>query len=60
MSEIKIVIGRNGKVKIQNPGGSDASFTEKLAKDLGNIEERHKGVVYSPQETKNQQEQGQG
>ena len=47
--EIKITIGNGGKVKITTAKGSaseSAGFTEKLAKDLGDIEERHKGHSY--------------
>lgn len=60
MKEIKLIIGRGGKVKILAKGtkgkGSE-QFTEKLAKDLGEIEERHKGNTYEINEQGQSQSQ---
>jgi hypothetical protein len=44
--EIKLIIGRGGKVKILDKAKNAAGFTEKLAKELGQVEERHKGGSY--------------
>jgi len=52
--EIKLVIGRGGCVKILDKAKNSAAFTEKLAKELGQIEERHKGSEYST-DSQNQQ-----
>ena len=61
MKEIKIVIGKGGRTKILAPGGKGQgtkAFTEKLAKELGDIEERHKGEHYEKTEQKGQISQG--
>ena len=52
--EIKLIVSKGGRVKILDKGGSNARFTEKLAKDLGKVEERHRGGVYN--QTNNQQQ----
>lgn len=47
--EIKLIV-KGGKVKVLAKGASAqeaASFTEKLSKELGEIEERHKGGHYN-------------
>ncbi len=59
MTEIKIKIGKGGKVDVKVPPSQSeqvAKFTEKLAKDLGKIEERHKAGNYVHNETKAQQQ----
>lgn len=46
MKEIKLTFGRGGKVRMKANKSSAvemSAFTEKLAKNLGNIEERHVG-----------------
>jgi len=58
--EIKIVIGKGGKVKMladKASSGETAAFTEKLAKELGEIEERHKSGHVVSNETKNELKQ---
>ena len=62
MVEIKIRIGKNGKIDIKVPQSQSqkaANFTEKLAKDLGKVEERHKGTTHTKTETNTQQQVGQ-
>jgi hypothetical protein len=47
MKEVMLVIKKGGRVAIfaEGPKGAGTKeFTEALAKELGNIEERHKGV----------------
>jgi hypothetical protein len=60
--EIKLVIGRGGRTKILAggvKGQGTADFTESLADELGNTEERHKGNTYEKHpEVKGQQKQG--
>lgn len=60
MKEIKLIIGKGGKTKILADGvkgkGTE-KFTEKLAKELGDIEERHKGTTYLTNETSNEVKQ---
>ena len=54
MKEIKLIIGKGGKTKIlaKGPAGKGTEqFTEKLAKEMGEIEERHKGGSYEIAET---------
>lgn len=49
MKEIKINIAKGGRTKILAKGTNGIgteNFTEKLAKELGSIEERHKGGSY--------------
>ena len=61
MREIKIVIGKGGRTKILAPGSKGQGtkkFTEDLAKELGDIEERHKGENYEKTEQKGQVNQG--
>ena len=61
MKEIKIVIKRGGKVVINAKGMAGAGteiFTEKLAKDLGAVEERHKGQNYGENHASQQVSQG--
>jgi len=60
MKEIILKIS-GGQVKIFAEGvkgQGTAEFTEKLAKDLGKIEERHKGHDHVHQENQNQVKQG--
>lgn len=60
MKEIKIRFGKGGKTKITSDkasAGDSAQFTEKLAKELGSIEERHKGGQYHSQGGEQQVEQ---
>lgn len=62
MKEIRVVIaGGKAKILAEGPAGKGtAGFTEKLAKDLGEIEERHKGVEHVAQEHRGEIQQGQG
>jgi hypothetical protein len=63
MKEIILVIQKGGKVKILaegQAGQGTAEFTEKLAKDLGQIEERHKGTHHAVHGEKQQQSLGTG
>lgn len=56
MKEIRLIIS-DGEVKILaegQKGQGTAEFTEKLAKDLGTIEERHKGMDHVVQANRNQ------
>ena len=49
MKEVKLVFCKGGKVKIlaEGPNGKGTEkFTEQLAKDLGTIEERHRGFFH--------------
>lgn len=62
MKEIKLIFGKGGRVKVldqglKKSGGSSAKFTEKLAEELGEIEERHKGEVFEEQTDQQQIEQ---
>ena len=58
MKQIKMIIGKGGKVIIDAKGaGGEAKFTEDLAKDLGDIEERHKGIEIEPEKTQQQVKQ---
>lgn len=60
MKEIKIRFGKGGKTTItasKASAGEVAQFTEKLAKELGAIEERHKGGHYESQGGQQQVEQ---
>lgn len=60
MREIKMVFGKGGRVKIHaggQKGQGTAQFTEKLAKDLGLIEERHKADSYENTHTDQQAKQ---
>jgi hypothetical protein len=61
MKEIKLIFGKGGQVKVLDKGlksgGSSAKFTEKLADELGEIEERHKGEVYEEQPQQQQIDQ---
>ena len=44
MKQVKLTIGKGGVVKIDahgQEGAGTAEFTERLANDLGKIEERH-------------------
>jgi hypothetical protein len=62
MKQIKLVFGKSGNVKILAPGSAGAGtaeFTEKLAKELGVVEERHKGTNYEHSEEKAQAKQEQ-
>ena len=62
MKEIRLIINA-GEVKILAEGAKGqgtADFTEKLAKDLGKIEERHKGLDHVAQVHKDQVKQGNG
>ena len=62
MKEIVLKIN-DGEVKIHAEGANGqgtASFTEDLAKSLGKIEERHKGMDHVVQANKNQVKQGNG
>lgn len=57
--EIKLII-KGGRVKVLAKGSSAqeaANFTEKLAKDLGDIEERHKGGQYEQTQDRQQVKQ---
>ena len=59
--EIKIVVGKGGKIKILAEGAKGqgtAAFTEKLAKELGETEERHKGETYESSHQDNTVDQG--
>jgi len=59
MKEIILKI-KDGEVKIFDEGvkgQGTAAFTEGLAKDLGKIEERHKGHDHVHQENQNQVKQ---
>lgn len=61
MKEIKLVFGKGGKMKILaggTKGTGTANFTEKLAKELGQIEERHKGTTHEETQENNQVKQG--
>ena len=63
MKEIKIIIGKGGRTKILAGGASGtgtSEFTKKLADELGDIEERHKGETYlkNEQSQKGQVDQG--
>lgn len=61
MREVKLIIGKGGKVKVLakgTKGQGTAAFTEKLAKELGDIEERHKAGTATDVETSQQIEQG--
>lgn len=61
MKEIKIVVGKGGKIKILakgQKGTGTAQFTEKLAKELGDVEERHKGETYESTHQDNTVDQG--
>ena len=58
MKEIKLVISKGGKTKILAGGAGGAgtaAFTEKLAKELGQVEERHRGQDYEKVEQKGPQ-----
>jgi hypothetical protein len=44
--EVRLIISKGGKVKILDKAKNAAGFTEKLAKELGQVEERHKGGSY--------------
>lgn len=47
MKEVKVVIGKGGRAKVLADGPHGAGtekFTESLAKELGTIVERHKGL----------------
>ena len=55
--EIRLIVSKGGRVKILDKGGSNAQFTEKLAKDLGKVEERHKGSSFEQNNTQQQVEQ---
>lgn len=57
MAEIKLIIPKGGKVKILDKGKNAAAFTEKLAKELGSIEERHKGGHFEENTTTQNVEQ---
>lgn len=60
MKEIILKIS-NGEVKIMAEGAKGqgtAEFTEKLAKELGKIEERHKGHDHVHQHGQNEVKQG--
>ncbi len=49
MREIKIKFSKGGKVQINAAkvtANEVANFTEKLAKELGTVEERHKGEQF--------------
>ena len=57
MKEIKITSGKGGKTKILAPGEKGqgtSNFTEKLAKDLGQTEERHNGHDYDQNTNSNE------
>jgi hypothetical protein len=58
MREIKIVISKGGKLKMLDKDGTSAQFTEKLAKELGQTEERHKGGNYTQNEQNTEIQQG--
>ena len=61
MKEIKIIFGKGGRTQILAPGQKGqgtAQFTEKLAKDLGEIEERHKAQDYTHTDSQQQINQG--
>lgn len=63
MKEIKIVFGKGGKVKMLaggSKGKGTANFTEKLSKELGVTEERHKGETYEKQDQGQNVDQGTG
>ena len=61
MKEIKLIIGKGGKTEILAKGmkgkGTE-KFTEKLAKEMGEIEERHKAQTYGTSEQGQEVEQG--
>ena len=60
MKEIKLVFSKGGRVKIHaagQKGQGTAQFTEKLAKDLGLVEERHRGEAYEDTHTDQQAKQ---
>lgn len=59
MKEIKLVFGKGGKVQILTDaikGKGTEGFTEKLAKDLGETEERHRAHSYQTTEQQNKTE----
>lgn len=61
MKEIKITISKGGKAKITTPNSNEAEvnkFTEELAKDMGKMDERHKGEAYDYNQDQNQVSQG--
>jgi hypothetical protein len=61
MKEIKIVFGKGGKVELLakgQKGKGTEKFTEKLADELGAVEERHKAGTATKVGTTQQVEQG--
>ncbi len=61
MKEIKLVFGKGGKTKILaggSKGQGTSALTEKIAKDLGQTEERHKGQEFEQTNQDNQIKQG--
>jgi hypothetical protein len=52
--EVRLIISKGGRVKILDKAKNAAGFTEKLAKDLGQVEERHKAQDYTT-DSRNQQ-----
>jgi hypothetical protein len=65
MKEIKLTFGPGGRVKVldnglkKGGGTGSTKFTEKLAEELGEIEERHKGETYEQTSQEQQIEQRQ-
>jgi hypothetical protein len=50
VKQIKLVFGKSGNTKILAPGSAGKGteqFTEKLAKELGELTERHRGETYN-------------
>jgi hypothetical protein len=63
MKEVIMVFKPGGQVKILAEGiagKGTAAFTESIAKELGQIEERHKGTEHLQNPEKRQVQQGQG
>lgn len=61
MKEIKLVFGKGGRTKILaggSKGAGTAALTEKIAKELGQTEERHKGTEFEQTNTGNEVKQG--
>lgn len=63
MKEIKVTIGKGGRVRIDakgSKGGGTAKTTKELADKLGDIEERHKGIEVVPEQERNQEKLNNG
>ena len=63
MKEVILHIGKDGRVKIMAEGAKGKgteTFTEKLAKALGEIEERHKGHHHNHDSHHHHEQQKQG